>query len=249
MQALQTKSNIGEMFNIQEKENGEIAISARELYKALEVKKRFSAWAKINLKHFKENRDFTSVLTSTVVNNGAVRQLEDYALTLDVAKHVAMMSGTEKGFDFREYFIQVEKAWNSPEMIMQRALKIANNTINQLETKIERDKPKIVFADAVATTKTSILVGELAKIIKQNGVNIGQRRLFEWLRQNGFLIKRKGVDYNMPTQYSMERELFEIKETSITHSDGHTSISKTPKVTGKGQQYFVNKFLGEKVTS
>lgn len=196
-----------------------------------------------------ENRDFTSVLTSTVVNNGAVRQLEDYALTLDVAKHVAMMSGTEKGFDFREYFIQVEKAWNSPEMIMQRALKIANNTINQLETKIERDKPKIVFADAVATTKTSILVGELAKIIKQNGINIGQRRLFEWLRQNGFLIKRKGVDYNMPTQYSMERELFEIKETSITHSDGHTSISKTPKVTGKGQQYFVNKFLGEKQTS
>ncbi|WP_052997961.1 phage antirepressor KilAC domain-containing protein [Staphylococcus aureus] len=233
MQALQTQSNIGEMFNIQEKENGEIAISARELYKALEVKKRFSAWAEINLKHFKENRDFTSVLTSTVVNNGAVRQLEDYALTLDVAKHVA-------------YFIQVEKAWNSPEMIMQRALKIANNTINQLETKIERDKPKIVFADAVATTKTSILVGELAKIIKQNGINIGQRRLFEWLRQNGFLIKRKGVDYNMPTQYSMERELFEIKETSITHSDGHTSISKTPKVTGKGQQYFVNKFLGEK---
>ncbi|EWJ82563.1 phage antirepressor KilAC domain-containing protein, partial [Staphylococcus aureus] len=206
-------------------------------------------WAEINLKHFKENRDFTSVLTSTVVNNGAVRQLEDYALTLDVAKHVAMMSGTEKGFDFREYFIQVEKAWNSPEMIMQRALKIANNTINQLETKIERDKPKIVFADAVATTKTSILVGELAKIIKQNGINIGQRRLFEWLRQNGFLIKRKGVDYNMPTQYSMERELFEIKETSITHSDGHTSISKTPKVTGKGQQYFVNKFLGEKQTT
>ncbi|WP_240451384.1 phage antirepressor KilAC domain-containing protein, partial [Staphylococcus aureus] len=89
-----------------------------------------------------------------------------------------------------------------PEMIMQRALKIANNTINQLETKIERDKPKIVFADAVATTKTSILVGELAKIIKQNGINIGQRRLFEWLRQRGFLIKRKGVDYNMPTQYS-----------------------------------------------
>ncbi|WP_353462704.1 phage antirepressor KilAC domain-containing protein [Mammaliicoccus sciuri] len=247
MQDLQTKPKISEMFNIQEKENGEIAISARELYKALGVKKRFSAWADINLKHFKENQDFTSVLTSTVVNNGAVRQLEDYALTLDVAKHIAMMSGTERGFDFREYFIQVEKAWNSPEMIMQRALKIANSTIYQLETQIEKDKPKVLFADAVATTKTSILVGELAKIIKQNGVEIGQRRLFEWLRQNGFLIKRKGIDYNMPTQYSMERELFEIKETSITHSDGHVSISKTPKVTGKGQQYFINKFLGEKV--
>ncbi|WP_305089353.1 antA/AntB antirepressor family protein, partial [Staphylococcus aureus] len=143
------------------------AIISIYLYKALEFKKLFSSWAEINLKHFKENIDFTSVLTSTVVNNGAVRQLEDYALTLDVAKHVAMMSGTEKGFDFREYFIQEEKAWNSPEMIMQRALKIANNTINQLETKIERDKPKIVFADAVPTTKTSILVGDLAKIIKQ----------------------------------------------------------------------------------
>ncbi|MEJ7541108.1 phage antirepressor KilAC domain-containing protein [Staphylococcus intermedius] len=245
MQQLQIKTDIEQMFEIQEKENGEIAISARELYSALNIKKRFSEWAKTNLKHFKEDRDFTSVLSSTVVNNGAIRQLNDYALTLDVAKHIALMSGSKKGFEFREYFIQVEKAWNSPEMVMQRALKIANNTIYQLEAKIERDKPKIVFADAVATTKTSILVGELAKIIKQNGVNIGQRRMFEWLRQNGYLIKRKGVDYNMPTQYSMERELFEIKETTISHSDGHTSISKTPKVTGKGQQYFVNKFLKE----
>ncbi|HAR5976485.1 TPA: oxidoreductase [Staphylococcus pseudintermedius] len=233
------------MFNIQEKENGEIAVSARELHKALKVKTRFSLWVTQNFKFLKENYDFTSVVTTTVVNNGAVRHLDDYALTTEAAKHIAMMSGTKKGFEVRDYFIKIEKAWNSPEMIMQRALKIANNTIYQLEAKIERDKPKIVFADAVATTKTSILVGELAKIIKQNGVNIGQRRLFEWLRQNGYLIKRKGVDYNMPTQYSMERELFEIKETTISHSDGHTSISKTPKVTGKGQQYFVNKFLNQ----
>lgn len=215
------------------------------MHKALKVKTRFSLWVTQNFKFLKENYDFTSVVTTTVVNNGAVRHLDDYALTTEAAKHIAMMSGTKKGFEVRDYFIKIEKAWNSPEMIMQRALKIANNTIYQLEAKIERDKPKIVFADAVATTKTSILVGELAKIIKQNGVNIGQRRLFEWLRQNGYLIKRKGVDYNMPTQYSMERELFEIKETTISHSDGHTSISKTPKVTGKGQQYFVNKFLNQ----
>ncbi|HCA6965920.1 TPA: phage antirepressor KilAC domain-containing protein [Staphylococcus pseudintermedius] len=239
------KKDIEQMFNIQEKENGEIAVSARELHKALKVKTRFSLWVTQNFKFLKENYDFTSVVTTTVVNNGAVRHLDDYALTTEAAKHIAMMSGTKKGFEVRDYFIKIEKAWNSPEMIMQRALKIANNTIYQLEAKIERDKPKIVFADAVATTKTSILVGELAKIIKQNGVNIGQRRLFEWLRQNGYLIKRKGVDYNMPTQYSMERELFEIKETTISHSDGHTSISKTPKVTGKGQQYFVNKFLNQ----
>ncbi|HDK2963556.1 TPA: phage antirepressor KilAC domain-containing protein [Staphylococcus aureus] len=250
MQALQTKSNIGEMFNIQEKENGEIAISGRELHQALEVKTRYNDWFERMISYgFEENIDYTALTQKRVTDQGNAINYLDHALTLDTAKEIAMIQRSEPGKRARQYFIQVEKAWNSPEMIMQRALKIANNTINQLETKIERDKPKIVFADAVATTKTSILVGELAKIIKQNGVNIGQRRLFEWLRQNGFLIKRKGVDYNMPTQYSMERELFEIKETSITHSDGHTSISKTPKVTGKGQQYFVNKFLGEKQTS
>ncbi|CAC6407535.1 antirepressor [Staphylococcus aureus] len=247
MQALQTKSNIGEMFNIQEKENGEIAISGRELHQALEVKTAYKDWFPRMLKYgFEENTDYTAIAQKRATAQGNMTHYTDHALTLDTAKEIAMIQRSEPGKRARQYFIQVEKAWNSPEMIMQRALKIANNTINQLETKIERDKPKIVFADAVATTKTSILVGELAKIIKQNGINIGQRRLFEWLRQNGFLIKRKGVDYNMPTQYSMERELFEIKETSITHSDGHTSISKTPKVTGKGQQYFVNKFLGEK---
>ncbi|EOB8188850.1 phage antirepressor KilAC domain-containing protein [Staphylococcus aureus] len=250
MQALQTNSNIGEMFNIQEKENGEIAISGRELHQALEVKTAYKDWFPRMLKYgFEENTDYTAIAQKRATAQGNMTHYIDHSLTLDTAKEIAMIQRSEPGKRARQYFIQVEKAWNSPEMIMQRALKIANNTINQLETKIERDKPKIVFADAVATTKTSILVGELAKIIKQNGVNIGQRRLFEWLRQNGFLIKRKGVDYNMPTQYSMERELFEIKETSITHSDGHTSISKTPKVTGKGQQYFVNKFLGEKQTS
>ena len=104
----------------------------------------------------------------------------------------------------------------------------------------------MLFADSVAASKTSILVGELAKLLKQNGVDIGQNRLFHWLRSNGFLIRRQGTDYNMPTKRAMEMGLFEIKETSITHADGHTSVNKTPKVTGKGQQYFVNAFLGGK---
>ncbi|WP_270671354.1 phage antirepressor KilAC domain-containing protein [Staphylococcus hominis] len=247
MNELQTKANIGEMFNIQEKEDGEIAISGRELHQALEVKTEYKKWFnRMSDYGFEENIDFTRV-TQKCLTQGGYQNMTDHALTLDTAKEIAMIQRSEPGKRARQYFIQVEKAWNSPEMIMKRALKMANNTINQLETQIEKDKPKVLFADAVATTKTSILVGELAKIIKQNGVNIGQRRLFEWLRQNGFLIKRQGVDYNMPTQYSMERELFEIKETSITHSDGHTSISKTPKVTGKGQQYFINKFLAEEL--
>lgn len=103
--------------------------------------------------------------------------------------------------------------------------------------------PMVLFSNAVKTSKTSILIGELAKILKQNGIEIGQNRLFDWLRNNGFLIRRKGVDYNMPTQKSMELGLFEIKETVINHSDGHISVSKTPKVTGRGQIYFVEKFL------
>lgn len=251
MQALQTKSNIGEMFNIQEKENGEIAISGRELHQALEVSTRYDKWFERMTEYgFENGIDFISQVEK-VHGQKRARTYEqiNHILTLDTAKEIAMIQRSEPGKRARQYFIQVEKAWNSPEMIMKRALKMANNTINQLETQIEKDKPKVLFADAVATTKTSILVGELAKIIKQNGVNIGQRRLFKWLRQNGFLIKRQGVDYNMPTQYSMERELFEIKETSITHSDGHTSISKTPKVTGKGQQYFVNKFFRRKTNN
>lgn len=122
-------------------------------------------------------------------------------------------------------------------------------TIRSLNTRIEQDKPKVLFADAVAASHTSILVGELAKLLKQNGVEIGQNRMFDWLRSNGYLIRRQGNDYNMPTQRSMDLGLFEIKETVIAHADGHTSVNKTPKVTGKGQQYFVRCFLGNFITA
>ena len=108
------------------------------------------------------------------------------------------------------------------------------------------NKPKVIFADAVSASERSILVGELAKLLRQNGVEIGQNRLFDWMRQNGFLIRRQGTDYNMPTQKAMEMGLFEIKETSVVHSAGNVTINKTPKVTGKGQVYFINRFLGRK---
>lgn len=113
----------------------------------------------------------------------------------------------------------------------------------KLESKVEADAPKVLFADAVSASKTSILVGELAKLLKQNGVDIGQHRLFNWMRENGYLIRRKGLDFNMPTQKSMDLGLFTVKETAITHSDGTVTVSKTVKVTGKGQQYFIGKFL------
>lgn len=138
---------------------------------------------------------------------------------------------------------------DNPDLLIQVAteLKKEREERKRLQAKVEQDKPKVLFADAVTASKTSILVGEMAKILKQNGVDIGQNRFFEWLRENGYLISRKGTDYNMPTQRSMELGLFEIKETTITHSDGHITISKTPKITGKGQVYFINKFKSEMV--
>lgn len=131
----------------------------------------------------------------------------------------------------------------SPEEIMARAVLVAQETIERQKKQLDEMKPKAVFADAVATSKTSILIGDLAKILKQNGVDMGQRRLFEWMRQRGYLMRANGSSHNMPTQRSMERGWFEIKETSITHSDGHITVQRTPKVTGKGQQYFINLFL------
>ena len=133
----------------------------------------------------------------------------------------------------------------SDDELMARALQVAQNKILERDKQIETMKPKAIFADAVAASHTSILIGDLAKLISQNGVNIGQKRLFKWLRDNGYLIKRNGSDWNMPTQRSMEMKLFEVKESTINNPDGSIRINRTPKVTGKGQQYFVNKFLTE----
>lgn len=127
--------------------------------------------------------------------------------------------------------------------LMAKALIEAQNVLAAKDKVIEEMKPKVVFADAVATSHTSILVGELAKILKQNGIEMGQKRLFAWLREKGYLIKRQGTDYNMPTQKAMELGLFEIKEGSYVNGSGVNITTKTPKITGKGQQYFINKFL------
>ena len=156
----------------------------------------------------------------------------------------------------RQYFIECEKQLRAKEQAHQQipqsfseALRLAAEQAEKIEAQqkqLQAQAPKVLFADAVSASKTSILIGELAKIIKQNDVEMGQNRLFEWLRSNGYLITRQGTDYNMPTQKAMELGLFEIKETSITHSDGHITVNKTPKVTGKGQTYFINKFLNTK---
>lgn len=229
--------------------NDQQLVSARDLYRGLELKIRFSLWVSKNFKEFEEGEDFTSVSRDTEVkNNGGIqiRELQDYALTLDMAKQLCMMSHTELGKKYRKYFIELERKWNDPQEVVKRGYAILQNENAKLRIENQKMKPKALFADAVSVSDTPILVGELAKILKQNGVSIGQNRLFGWLRENGYLISRKGTDFNMPTQRSMDLGLFKIKETTIQHADGHVTISKTPKVTGKGQQYFVNKFLGNK---
>lgn len=224
-------------------DNDRPTVLARDLHDFLEVKTAFKDWFPRMCEYgFSEGTDFCSFLSESTGG----RPAQDAQLTIEMAKEICMLQRNERGKQARQYFIQLEKDWNSPEKVMARALQIADKKIKRLETQIEADRPKVLFAGAVEASKSSILIGELAKIIKQNGIKIGPIRLFEWMRQNGYLIRRNGSDYNMPTQRAMEMGLFEIKETSIVHADGHTSISKTPKVTGKGQVYFVDLFLSGK---
>lgn len=235
---------MNELFNVTT--NGDkLTLSARELHKELNIAGRFSRWFEQMSEYgFEENVDYTSVQNCTEVqNNGGiqVRELQDYQITLDMAKEIAMLQRNEKGKQIRKKLIELEKAWNSPEKVMARALDIAHKTIANLQIENEEMKPKAIFADAVATSDTSILIGDLAKLIKQNGTDIGQKRLFERMRNDGYLIK-KGTSKNMPTQVAMEKGLFEVKERVINNPDGSTRITRTTKVTGKGQIYFINKF-------
>lgn len=236
-----------EIIKIDLNENQEPVVSGRQLHEAPGVKTAYKDWfPRMTEYGFTEGEDFNPLNFEQVRQEGSrqvKRTLEDHIIKLDMAKEIAMIQRTDKGKQVRAYFIQIEKDFNSPEKIMARALLMADKKVHKLEAQIEADRPKVIFADAVSASHTSILVGELAKLLKQNGVDIWATRLFSWLRSHGYLIKRNGRDWNMPTQKSVERGLIRVKETSITHSDGHITVSKTPLVTGKGQQYFINKFL------
>lgn len=231
-------------------------VSARELHTGLEITDRFSRWfERMSAYGFSEGNDFTSVKSSTLVNNGAEREITDYRISIDMAKQICMIQRSEKGRQYRQYFLDLEKAWNTPEQIFARALKMAEKTIAKLKDtnkslveKIEADRPKTIFADAVSTSHTSILIGDLAKLICQNGVQTGQKRLFQWMRENGYLMKT-GASYNMPMQRYIEQGLFEVKESSVQNPDGSVRVTRTTKVTGKGQLYFINKFLGNEMAS
>lgn len=236
---------MNEIINITLNDNHEPVVSGRQLHEALEVKTEYKKWfSRMTEYGFNENEDFLKV-TQKCLTSSTGQNTTDHIIKLDMAKEIAMIQRTERGKQVRQYFIQVEKDFNSPEKIMARALLMADQKVHKLEAQIEADRPKVLFADAVSASKSSCLIGELAKILKQNGIDIGQNKLFQWLRAHGYLISRRGESWNQPTQKSMQLGLFELKKTNINHADGHTTVNTTTKVTGKGQQYFINKFLNQ----
>ena len=237
---------MNELIKVTTNENGEQLVNGRELYEFLGVKDNYTDWFKRMIKYgFDENVDFISFSEKSDKPFGGRPQVNHY-VKLDMAKEISMLQRTERGKQARRYFIQLEKFWNSPEMVTKRALEFQQKKIEVLQLENESLKPKALFADAVDASKTSILIGDLAKLIKQNGIDIGQNRLFQWLRDNVYLIARKGESYNMPTQRSLDLGIAEIKERTHNNPDGSIRISRTPKITGKGQIYFVNKFLHDK---
>lgn len=232
-------------------DTGQPTVSARDLHEKLNIRTQYTKWFERMKEYgFSENEDFKAISQKRLTAQGNETTYIDHEISIDMAKQICMIQRSPEGKLIRQYFIDLEKAWNTPEQIFARALKMADREIEKLKyynasllEDNQRMKPKEIFADAVATSHTSILIGDLAKLLKQNGVETGQKRLFEWMRDSGYLIKRKGADWNMPTQKSMELGLFEVKESTVNNPDGSVRINRTTKVTGKGQQYFINKFL------
>lgn len=232
------------MSNLIEITGDEQRVSARELHKAVGSTERFSAWFERQLQYgFSEGVDYVGCKT---FNTLAKQELQDYQMSVSMAKEICMVQKSEKAREVRKYLITIENKWNQPELVMARALKMAAGQIDELKLenkelhdKIEADKPKTIFADAVTASDSAVLVRDLAKMIRQNGYEIGEKRLYNWMRENGYICKGT----TMPTQKAMELGLFEIEIRTIERGVGLPLERKTTKVTGKGQIYFANKFL------
>lgn len=233
---------MNELFNVNY-DNERITLSARELHEFLEVKTKYKDWfPRMTEYGFVENIDYQAIAQKRATAQGNETTYTDHQITIEMAKEIAMLQRNEKGKQARQYFIELEKKWNSPEAVINRALEYSRKQVKALMLENSELKPKAIFADAVSASKTSILVGELAKVLKANGIDIGQKRLFAWLRDNHYLMQ-KGESYNLPTQKSMDLGLMEIKKSTVNNADGSIRTVTTTKITGKGQVYFVNKFL------
>ena len=236
------------LISVDVNEQGKLEVDGRALHMQLEIGTEYMKWVEryFTPYGFMEGSDYI-VKTDDVLSDKRDRtyKVTTHKLTVSMAKELAMLQRTEIGSRIRKYLIKVEEDWNSPEKVMARALQIANKELATLRIANEEMKPKALFADAVSSSHTSILIRDLAKLIKQNGVDIGQNRLFKWLRNKDYLIK-SGSDKNMPTQKAMNMNLFEIQVGNYINGQGVNVVTRTPKVTGKGQIYFINKFLGGK---
>lgn len=230
---------------------GKVEIRGRQLHMKLNIGTEYAKWMTRMVEYgFIEGVDYKVVIVKNDENRSlGGRPSTDHILTLNMAKEIAMLQRTPEGQEIRRYLIKVEEDWNSPEKVMARAVLMANNKVKELTTlteiqqaTIEAQKPKVLFADTVSGSQTSILVGQLAKLVKQRGLDIGQNRLFKWLRDKGYLMKNK----NEPTQRSMDLKVMEVKERTVNNPDGSTRITRTPMITGKGQIYFVDRLLGGK---
>jgi anti-repressor protein len=238
------KNELAQIVPVNTENPERITVSARDLHEFLEVETPYRIWFPRMCEYgFESGRDFNPYKNVRVQNEGGrsvSREVDDAAITVEMGKEICMLQRTEKGKLARQYFIQLEKAWNSPEQVMARALQIANDRVAKLQEQIEQDAPAVRFANAITSSDTNILVRELAKILTQNGFPIGGNRLFELLRNDGYLIKT-GSDYNLPTQKSAELGLFFIKESPRISKEGAV-IDRTVMVTPKAQKYFINKY-------
>lgn len=233
-------------------ENDKQLVSARDLYKGLEIKTRFSLWVNQNFKSFEEKQDYMSVVTTTDMPNGGTKRIQDYMLTIDMAKELCMMSKTSKGREVRKYFIQVEKNWNNPDMIVQRALAIQNNKVQMLENKnklledqnakqaekIAKDADDVVFAKAIRYSHHAISISELAEILTQNGFVIGRNQLFQLLRNVKYLSHQRNT-WNLPMTDKVKRGYFRITHGITRDERPYSQVWVTPK----GQKHIINKAL------
>ena len=236
---------------ITDEASGDIRISGRQLHMALDVDTPYRKWFPRMCEYgFSEGKDFRTNLSESTGG----RPSTDHLMTLSMAKEVAMLQRTDKGKEVRRYFIQLEEDWNTPEKVVARALVYSNKMLADARAQLTRaterialDAPKVRFAESVADSEGTILIRELAKILKQNGYETGEQRLYAQLRHEGYLISnRKAADYNTPTQRAAQMGLFVIKKSVITTASGETRVQNTTKVTGKGQVYFVNRYCGVK---
>lgn len=236
----------GELIKTHENENGDILVEGRELYEFLNVRTKYNDWFnRMKGYGFQENIDFIAITQKKVTAQGNSTSYINHAMTLDMAKEISMIQRSDKGKQARQYFIKIENMWNTPEMVMKRALEFADKQVEQLKLENSEMKPKALFYDAVAASEDLIEVGDLACLLKKNGIDTGRTRLYEYLRKEKYLKSQSGTK-NMPTQRSTNMDIMRETINTSTDRSGVTHINRKTMVTPKGQTYFVNKFLKEK---